>query len=159
MEGTVFINQLDSLIEKLGHLQSGEIAPDFSLADAEGNEVALSSLRGHYTLVDFWASWCPDCRKENPNIVAAYERFHAKGLEILGVSLDRERDPWLNAIEKDGLTWTHVTDLQSWKSPVAELYAIRWIPTTYLLDPDGRIISMGLEGEKLQAKLAELLEK
>jgi peroxiredoxin len=157
MDGTLFINQVDSLIEKLSHLQAGEVAPDFALPDADGNEVKLSSFRGHYTLVDFWASWCPDCRKENPNIVAAYERFHDKGLQILGVSLDRERDPWINAIAKDGLTWTHVTDLQSWKSPVAELYAIRWIPTTYLLDPEGCILSMGLEGEALQDKLQELL--
>jgi peroxiredoxin len=159
MNGTVFLNQVDSLIDKLSHLQPGQVAPDFALADSLGNEVKLSDFRGHYTLVDFWASWCPDCRKENPNVVEAYTRFHDKGLEILGVSLDRERDPWLNAIAKDGLTWTHVTDLQSWKSPVAELYAIRWIPTSYLLDPDGRVISVGLEGEELQAKLAELLEK
>jgi peroxiredoxin len=158
MDGTVFVGQVDSLIAKLGRLQPGELAPDFALPDTEGNSVALSSFRGHYTLVDFWASWCPDCRKENPNIAAAYQRFHEKGLEILGVSLDRERDPWLKAIEKDGLTWTHVTDLQSWKSPVADLYAIRWIPTTYLLDPEGRIIQSGLEGEELQQKLEELLK-
>jgi peroxiredoxin len=159
MDGTVFVNQVDELIEKLSHLQPGEVAPDFALPDSLGNEVKLSNFRGHYTLVDFWASWCPDCRKENPNVVAAYERFHDKGLEILGVSLDRERDPWLNAIAKDGLTWTHVTDLQSWKSPVAELYAIRWIPTSYLLDPDGRVLYQGLEGEELHEKLSELLEK
>jgi peroxiredoxin len=158
MDGSVFLNQVDSLIERLSHLQPGELAPDFALPDSLGNEVKLSQFRGHYTLVDFWASWCPDCRKDNPNIVAAYERFHDKGLQILGVSLDRERDPWLNAIAKDGLTWTHVTDLQSWKSPIAELYAIRWIPTTYLLDPDGRIVVMGLDGEALQEKLAEVLK-
>jgi peroxiredoxin len=158
MDGSVFLNQVDSLIERLSHLQPGELAPDFALPDSLGNEVKLSQFRGHYTLVDFWASWCPDCRKDNPNIVAAYERFHDKGLQILGVSLDRERDPWLNAIAKDGLTWTHVTDLQSWKSPIAELYAIRWIPTTYLLDPDGRIVVMGLDGEALQEKLALVLK-
>lgn len=158
LDGSYYVSQVDSIIARLQHLQPGASAPDFTLPDAEGNPVRLADFRGRYVLVDFWASWCPDCRRENPNIVAAYDRFKEKGFTVLGVSLDRNREAWLKAIEKDGLAWTHISDLQAWNSPIAGLYAIRWIPTGFLLDPEGKILAVGLEGEALMEKLAELVD-
>lgn len=155
---SAYVKQIDVVIERLSKLQIGAVAPDFTLPDTEGNPVSLSSFRGKYVLIDFWASWCPDCRKENPSIVAAYNKFKDKNFAILGVSLDRKKEPWLQAIEKDGLTWTHVSDLKDWKSEVAVQYVIRWIPNNYLLDPDGKIIASSLEGEALMEKLQEVLK-
>ncbi|MDO4181294.1 MAG: TlpA disulfide reductase family protein [Bacteroidales bacterium] len=157
LDGTMYVNQIDDFIRRMENVQVGAVAPDFTLPDVDGNPVSLSSLRGKYVLIDFWASWCPDCRKENPNIVAAWNKFKDKNFTILGVSLDRQRDPWLAAIEKDGLTWTHVSDLKDWKSDAAVLYAIRWIPMSFLIDPDGVILAVGLEGEALLQKLEEVL--
>ena len=136
----------------------GATAPDFTLPDTDGNPVSLSSFRGKYVLLDFWASWCPDCRRENPNLVAAYHRFKGDNFAVLGVSLDRTREAWLKAIEKDKLEWVNVSDLKDWNSEVAVRYAIRWIPTSYLISPDGKILAVGLEGEDLVRKLAEVLE-
>ncbi|WP_455667929.1 redoxin domain-containing protein [Phocaeicola sp.] len=158
LDGTMYVNQMDDFIRRMENIQVGSVAPDFTLPDVEGNPVSLSSLRGKYVLIDFWASWCPDCRKENPNIVAAWEKFKNKNFTILGVSLDRKKEPWLAAIEKDQLTWTHVSDLKDWKSDAAVAYAIRWIPMNFLLDPDGVILATGLEGEALHQKLAEVLK-
>lgn len=158
LEGTEYVRQIDEFIRRMENIQVGAVAPDFTLPDADGNPVSLSSLRGKYVLIDFWASWCPDCRKENPNIVAAWNKFKDKNFTILGVSLDRKKEPWLAAIEKDGLTWTHVSDLKDWKSDAAVQYAIRWIPMSFLLDPDGVILAVGLEGEALQKKLEEVLK-
>lgn len=157
LDGTMYVNQIDDFIRRMENVQVGAVAPDFTLPDVDGNPVSLSSLRGKYVLIDFWASWCPDCRKENPNIVAAWNKFKDKNFTILGVSLDRQRDPWLAAIEKDGLTWTHVSDLKDWKSDAAVLYAIRWIPMSFLIDPDGVILAVGLEGDALLQKLEEVL--
>lgn len=157
LDGTMYVTQIDDFIRRMENVQVGAVAPDFTLPDVDGNPVSLSSLRGKYVLIDFWASWCPDCRKENPNIVAAWNKFKDKNFTILGVSLDRQRDPWLAAIEKDGLTWTHVSDLKDWKSDAAVLYAIRWIPMSFLIDPDGVILAVGLEGEALLQKLEEVL--
>jgi peroxiredoxin len=159
LNGTTYIDQIDTFTSRLEHLKVGELAPDFTLPDSLGNSVSLSDFRGKYLLVDFWASWCPDCRRENPNVVEAYNRFNQRNFTILGVSLDRERAPWLAAIEKDGLSWTHVTDLKDWKSDAAVTYAIRWIPTSYLISPDGHILAVGLEGEALLNKLDEVLPK
>lgn len=158
LNGTSYINQIESMIARMEKVQVGSIAPDFTLPDTEGNPVSLSSFRGKYVLVDFWAAWCPDCRKENPNIVAAWKKYKDKNFAVLGVSLDRKKDQWLAAIEKDNLTWTHVSDLKYWNCEAAVLYCIRWVPTSFLIDPEGKILSIGLEGEDLHNKLEELLK-
>lgn len=158
LNGNEYVAQTDDLLARLESLKNGAEAPDFTLPDADGNPVSLSSFRGKYVLIDFWASWCPDCRVENPNIVAAYNEFKDKNFTVLGVSLDRKKEAWLNAIEKDGLTWTHVCDFKDWNSEVAATYVIKWIPKNYLVGPDSKIIASGLEGEELSAKLREILK-
>lgn len=148
-------------IDDLYKLGVGQLAPDFSMPDVNGKEIALSSLRGKYVLVDFWASWCGPCRAENPNVVKAYNQYKDKGFTIYGVSLDRpgKKADWVEAIEKDGLgQWTNVSDLQFWNSPVLKMYSIQGIPQNYLLDKEGRIVASNLRGEALEAKLAELLD-
>ena len=158
LAGSEYVNQIESMISRMEKVQVGSVAPDFTLLDVDGNPVSLSSFRGKYVLVDFWAAWCPDCRKENPNIVAAWEKYKDKNFAVLGVSLDRKRDQWLAAIEKDNLTWTQVSDLKYWDSEAAVLYCIRWIPMSFLIDPEGKIVAIGLEGEELHNKLEELLK-
>jgi peroxiredoxin len=137
-------------------LMIGGVAPEINLAQPEGSNLALSSLRGKYVLIDFWASWCGPCRKENPNNVAMYNKYKDKGFEIYGVSLDQDPLRWKKAIEADGLTWKHVSDLKGWSSSAGQTYNIRSIPATVLIDPTGKIIAKGLRGEELEAKLAEI---
>lgn len=158
LDGSAYIQQIESMISRMEKVQVGSIAPDFTLPDVDGNPVSLSSFRGKYLLVDFWAAWCPDCRKENPNIVSAWENYKDKNFAVLGVSLDRTREQWLAAIEKDKLSWTQVSDLKFWDSEAAVLYCIRWIPMSFLIDPEGKIVAIGLEGEELHNKLEELLK-
>ena len=158
LNGTEYVKQMESMIARMEKIQVGSVAPDFTLPHVDGNPVSLSSFRGKYVLVDFWAAWCPDCRKENPNVVAAWNKYKDKNFAVLGVSLDRKRDQWLAAIEKDGLDWTQVSDLKYWSSDAAVLYCIRWIPMSFLIDPEGKIVAIGLEGEELHNKLEELLK-
>jgi peroxiredoxin len=136
----------------------GATARDFTQNDTLGKPVSLSAFRGKYVLLDFWASWCGPCRAENPNVVSAYMKYHPKGFEILSVSLDRpgDKDKWLKAIHADGLTWTHVSDLQFWQNAVAVEYGIQAIPQNFLIDPQGKIIGKGLRGDDLEKKLGEI---
>lgn len=145
-------------VKRIRGISVGDVAPDFSLNSPEGEQVALSSLRGKYVLLDFWASWCGPCRKENPNVVRLYEQYKNKNFEIYGVSLDRDKDAWLKAIKDDNLTWVHGSDLKYWSSDVAVQYGVNGIPATYLLDQEGRVIAKNLRGIALEKKLEELLK-
>ena len=138
----------------------GREAPDFAMPDVTGKQVKLSSFKGKYVLVDFWASWCAPCRQENPNLVKAYHQFKDKNFTVLGVSLDRpgQKDNWVKAINDDKLAWTNVSDLQFWNSEVVSLYGFNGIPFNILVDPQGKVIAEGLRGQSLVAKLGEVLK-
>jgi peroxiredoxin len=133
-------------------------APDFTAKDTADIPVPLKSFRGKYVLIDFWASWCGPCRAENPNVVKAYSAYHPKGFEILGVSLDQNKDPWIKAIHKDNLTWTQVSDLRGWGSEIAKLYNVTAIPNNFLVNPDGKIIGTNLRGQALEEKLKTIFK-
>ena len=138
--------------------QRSEQAPDFTLPDTTGTPVSLSSFKGKYVLVDFWASWCGPCRQENPNVVRAYNQFKDKNFTILGVSLDKNKNAWLEAIKNDGLTWNHVSDLKYWNSEAAALYEVQSIPYNVLIDPNGKIIAEDLRGGDLIKTLGSVLK-
>lgn len=149
---------LENRINSIKPLSIGAVAPDIELLSPEGELIKLSSLRGKVVLIDFWASWCGPCRKENPNVVKVYKKYNHKGFEIFGVSLDNNKELWKSAIAKDELTWVHVSDLKGWQSSAAALYKVTGIPKTILLDKKGRILAMDLRGPHLEAKLAEIFD-
>ena len=152
-----FGKQIQNTIAKTKLTSVGSPAPDFSNNDANGKPISLSSFKGDYVLLDFWASWCGPCRRENPAIVKAYQQFHNKGFNIFGVSLDDTKADWLAAIKKDGLSWTQVSELKGWDADVVSLYGIKAIPMNFLLDKNGVIIARGLRGDELSAELQKLL--
>ena len=147
-------------IKRLQKVAVGAIAPDFTQNTPDNLPVKLSSLRGQYVLIDFWASWCGPCRQENPNLVKAFNTYKDKGFTILSVSLDQEngREAWVKAIQKDNLTWTHVSDLKFWNNAVAQEYGVHAVPQNFLLDPSGKIVAINLRGEELQSTLDKLLK-
>ena len=152
------LRMAEEYVEKQERVQAGHLIIDFTQNDPEGNPVTLSELaQGKLLLVDFWASWCPDCRKANPDVVAAYQKFHNQGFDVLGVSFDTNKEAWLTAIEKDGLTWTQVSDLQGWNNAAGALYAIAFIPQNALIK-DGMIVARNLEGEALMEELERQLQ-
>ncbi len=152
-----FAQQLDNMVTFEQGVAVGKQAPDFTQNDTAGNPVSLSSFRGKYVLLDFWASWCGPCRQENPAVVAAYHKYHDKGFEILGVSLDQKEKPWKDAIYQDHLTWTHVSDLKYWDNALVKVYGVRGVPQNFLIDPSGKIVARGLRGEDLDRTLGATL--
>ncbi|RHJ92512.1 TlpA disulfide reductase family protein [Parabacteroides bouchesdurhonensis] len=153
-----YVKDLDGIIKQLEHVQIGQVAPEFSLPDTAGVMVSLSDFRGKYVLLDFWASWCPPCRRENPNVVKAFQNYKDKGFTIIGISLDKDKNKWMKAISDDKLTWTHLSDLKYWDSEIPALYGIRGIPANVLLDPNGVIIAKNITGEELHRKLEEVIK-
>ena len=157
--GRFYIEDLVAGMEKARATAVGVVAPEINLPNPEGEIVTLSSLKGSVVLVDFWAQWCKPCRKENPNVVKAYNKYKDKGFTVYGVSLDRTKEKWVQAIEEDGLTWTHVSDLQYFNSVAAQTYGVQSIPFSILLDRDGKIIAKNLRGQGLEDALEEHFNK
>jgi peroxiredoxin len=153
-----FAEFIDKTIAANSFGQIGTLLPDFTQNDVNGKPLTLSSLRGKYVLVDFWASWCGPCRAENPNIVKAFNKYKSKNFTVLGVSLDQDKAKWLEAIKKDGLAWSHVSDLKYWNNAVATQFGIQSIPASFLIDPTGKIVARDLRGADLDKFLATNLK-
>ena len=147
---------LAGVIKSMRAVGLGSMAPDFTLNDPDGHPVKLSSLRGKCVLIDFWASWCGPCLREAPNVKRVYDKYHDKGFEVLSVSIDEDKEAWVNAIQKHQLTWLHVSSLKGWQCPVARLYQVSGVPAMFLLDRDGRIVSTNARGEALETEVAKI---
>lgn len=156
-KGTVCYNEIKKVADIKSKTDKGAAAPEITMATPEGESLSLSSLKGQYVLIDFWASWCGPCRRANPGVVELFNKYSEKGFTVLGVSLDNKKEDWLKAIEDDKLTWPHVSDLKGWKNAAAVEYGIRSIPASVLVDKEGNIIGKNLTEEELDEKLSELL--
>ena len=155
---TSYYSFLSSHLEKMKNVEIGDKYVDFTLPDTDGNPLKLSDLVGNGPLlIDFWAAWCGPCRAANPGVVELYNEFHEQGFDVVGVSLDRTKEEWLKGIEEDNLTWHQMSDLQFWNSSAADLYAVKSIPHTVLLDKNGTIVARNLSKEELKAQLQEML--
>lgn len=150
--------ELTRRMQLLNRIRSGNKALAFEQTSVDGKKITLDTYKGKYVLLEFWASWCGPCRAENPNLRKQVETFGPKGFNVLGVSLDKARDPWVKAIEKDGLTWTQVSDLKGWNNAIAVAYGVKAVPANFLIDPSGTIIAQDLRGEALNAKLKEIFK-
>ena len=153
-----YVKDLDGIIGQLENVQIGKTAPEFSLPDTAGVAVSLSDFRGKYILLDFWASWCPPCRAEMPNLVKAYKDYKDKGFDIIGISLDSKADAWAKGVKDLNITWTQLSDLKGWQNSGAALYGVNSIPHTVLVDKDGTIIAKNLHGQELEDKIKEVLK-
>ena len=153
-----FVKDLSSKVEEASFLATGTPAPEIELPDTTGKIIKLSSLKGKYVLIDFWASWCGPCRQSNPKLVSLYNKYKGKNFEIYGISLDRNKDAWLAAIKSDKLNWIHVSDLKYWESTAAVQYRVSGIPYSVLIDPQGLIIAKGLHPDQLEAKMKEIIK-
>jgi peroxiredoxin len=159
VRGSAGGQHLAGVLTVMKRREIGEKVMDFTQSDLQGHPVQFSGYRkGRYVLLDFWASWCGPCRAENPNVLKAYNRFKTKNFVVLGVSLDDDSTKWREAVVKDGMPWTQVSDLKGWKNQVAEQYGIQGIPFNFLVDTTGTIIAKGLRGPALEKKLAEVLQ-
>ncbi|MEA5081760.1 MAG: TlpA disulfide reductase family protein [Dysgonamonadaceae bacterium] len=151
-----YVKDIDGTLADLERMQPGKEAPDFTLKTINGDSLTLNSLRGKYVLVDFWASWCPDCRKSNPELVKLYNSYKNKNFTIMGVSIDDDETNWKMAVEKDGLIWQQTIGNAGWKSEVAQQYGVKWIPTAMLIDPQGVIVTRSVELSDIEGKLKEI---
>ena len=145
-------------IQKLSAVAVGQVAPDFTLNTPDGKPLSMHSIKGKVKVIDFWASWCPPCRRENPNVVKAFNEYKDKNFTIVGISLDKDKSKWMKAIADDNLAWTHLSDLKYWDSEIPALYGVRGIPANVLLDPDGVIVAKNITGEDLHKKLKEVIK-
>jgi len=159
VHASIYVAELKKLADKKRTTDVGSMAPDFTLPTPDGSTFTLSSTRGKFVMIDFWAAWCQPCRHENPNVVALYAKYKDKGFDIVGVSLDREKEAWIKAISDDQLIWHQVSELKFWQSEIAQKYGVSAIPCTFLLNKEGKIIAKNLRGEELARKLEELLGK